>query len=311
MLLTFFRCISRGNLATEMGTASNCKFVNSFLNPLLNGFGQVLLQENRLSGVLVIVGIFTGSVIEGVTALLSGALAVMLAQICRFPEKPISSGLYVFNAVLFGIAVVHFFPVSVSAVLVVLIGSAVVMLFTHLFLKFRLPAFTFPFILLSWLTVYSVGLPETAPLTRHPIHGPVMVLFTVLRDFAQIIFQSKLLSGLLFLLAILVNSGLSVIYALGATIISAASVYLFGFPPESFQSGALGYNAILCSLVFAGPRPVNLLRAFCTCILSTQIMLPFYSHHLIALTFPFVCATWTLLGITELVRRLQRETEYI
>lgn len=276
-------------------------FAGGFLHPLLTGFGQILLQENRLSGCLVIAGIFAGSVVEGVTALLSGALALTFAKFCRFPENRINSGLYVFNAVLFGIAVVHFFPVSIPAVLLIIIGSAVATLLTHGFLQIGLPAFTFPFILLSWVAIYGINMPGPPNHLPDPAPEGVMVLSVVLKGFAQVIFQINSLSGLLFLLAILANSGRSAIYALAAVIVGSGIAWLAGLSPDSLQSGTFGYNPLLCCLAFAGAGSANLLRACCACLLSTVLIMPFFYFGIVPLTFPFVGATWAVLGISRVV----------
>lgn len=172
----------------------------SFTSIILKGLGQIMLQENPVTGLLFLFGIFYGSFVMGVAALLATICGTATAFLLKYEKSDIDKGLYSFSPALVGVAVVLFLkPVFISWIFIV-IGSAFAAFLQHFFIERKIPVFTLPFVLVTWLILlfvnnYFTGLiPEpvvaTTSTTDHFTFG--------FKGFGQVIFQDSLLSGLLF-----------------------------------------------------------------------------------------------------------------
>ena len=75
---------------------------------LLKGVGQVIFQENALSGALMLLGIFLSSWRMGLAAMGGVCASTLAAWILGYDREPIRRGLYGFNGTLVGIAVICF-----------------------------------------------------------------------------------------------------------------------------------------------------------------------------------------------------------
>ena len=63
----------------------------------MRGIGQVLFQENALSGVLMLLGIAVGSPTAALLALAGNAVGTLTARLLRYSVADINRGLYGFN----------------------------------------------------------------------------------------------------------------------------------------------------------------------------------------------------------------------
>ena len=84
-----------------------------FIDSNLRGIGQVMFQDNPLSGALFLAAIVWGAVAAGMPQVaICGAIAVVVAtltaQVLRVDESMLRSGLYGFNGVLVGLALATF-----------------------------------------------------------------------------------------------------------------------------------------------------------------------------------------------------------
>lgn len=255
------------------------------------GLGQIMLQENALTGLVFLAGIFYGSIEMGAAALLASFVGTVTAYTFRFDEKEIEQGLYGFSAALVGVAIMLLLqPVFVSW-LIVIAGSAVAAIVQHFFIKRNIPVFTFPFVLVTWAIVLTVGyfsgdlFAKTTPL----IASETDKYLFAFKGYGQVIFQAGLFSGILFFAGVFINSPVSAIYGLIGAAISGSLAYGFTSVNE-IANGLLSYNAVLCAIVFAGRKFENLSWALTSVILSLLFSLLMLKFQLLALTFPFVLA---------------------
>src|SRR6266542_1817908 len=70
------------------------------IDTLLRGVGQVMLQNNPMTGLLFLVGIFLNSYESGLTALLGLAIVTLVAYLLGADRTLIRDGLFGFNGVL-------------------------------------------------------------------------------------------------------------------------------------------------------------------------------------------------------------------
>lgn len=115
---------------------------------LARGIGQVMFQNNALSGLLMLIGIACNSWLLAVLAVVGNLISTLTAWLLGYDRQEIEDGLYGFNGTLVGIAVGVFMPVTVSSVLLLLFGSVLSTWIAHGFnCRNKIPGFTAPFIL--------------------------------------------------------------------------------------------------------------------------------------------------------------------
>jgi urea transporter len=127
------------------------------------------------------------------------------------------------------------------------------------------------------------------------------------KSFGQVIFQSSLLSGVLFFLAVFISSPIAALYGLAAAIISAILSFYLSIPITEINLGLYGFNAVLCAIVFAGPQVKDGLWVLISLLLSLAVSLVMLKIGVTKLTFPFVAATWITLFLKN---RIQQQTHY-
>lgn len=117
------------------------------------GVGQVMFQENALSGGLMLAGIAYNSWLMALAALLGTAASSFAAILFGFDKQAIQRGLYGFNGTLVGIAVV-FLRLSVWSIALLIVGAVLSTLIVRLFsLQRHFSGCTAPFVLAIWITL--------------------------------------------------------------------------------------------------------------------------------------------------------------
>ena len=279
----------------------------SVISVILNGLGQIMLQENNITGLLFLVGIFYGSTAMGFAALLATVCGTATAHLLKYDKTEINKGIYGFSAALVGVAVMMFLKPTVWAWAIVVIGSMLAAMLQHFFIKHNIPAFTFPFVLVTWLILFIcnnfcgdlLSTPTTAVV--HPIDA----LSDGFKSFGQVIFQNKLVSGVLFFVAVFISSPIAALYGLAGAIVSDIIAFGFSAPIDDINLGFYGFNAVLCAIVFAGNQVKDGIWVSISIVLSLGISLLMMKFNLPQLTFPFVSATWITLFLKN---RLQKQT---
>lgn len=121
------------------------------LDALLRGVGQVLFQDSAITGLIFLAAIAARSRVEGGYAALAVLIGLVGGYVCGFPADAINLGLFGYNGVL--CAILFAGPRMrdlVSAVAAMILSILVVRLF-HIV---DLPAFTFPFVVSSWIILW-------------------------------------------------------------------------------------------------------------------------------------------------------------
>ena len=124
--------------------------IDQFYTAVARGIGQVLFQDNALSGILCLAGLLSYSRLAAVWAVIGSASGVFFASLLSFPETLINNGSYSFNAVLAGIALASCFP---RKFILPIIGISITILLTRVFQLVDLTSLTAPFVLASWLVI--------------------------------------------------------------------------------------------------------------------------------------------------------------
>lgn len=277
-------------------------------NQVLNGISQIMLQQNRLCGILFLAGLFIGHWIYGLAALLAVLCGTLTAQILKYDAKEIDSGLYGFSPALTGVVLVFLFKPVFAIWLLIIIGSVVAAILQHFFIKRNFPAYTFPFILISWVLIFLIrnlgSIPGSDIETNEILSLSADSLLIGTKSYGQVIFQSNTLAGILFFIGVLISNRAAGVYALISAFLISFLSLLTGQNPESINMGLYGFNPVLTAIVFAGIRPKDGLWVLISILITFGINLILVEADLLkafggVLTFPFVAGVWLTLLIQK------------
>jgi len=281
------------------------------IRALLNGCSQIFLQRHPLCGLLCLLAIALAAPALLSGALLGGCAGLLTAHWRGYPREDLEAGLYGYNGVLLGLLLGHHFAWSVWLALAIVGSGALSSLLLHVLLgrsrqQHWLPAYTLPFVGLSWLLLGLAGLLGLAPAAGAappPLSLDGLGLLAALaRGLGQIIFLELPLAGVCLLLGLFLADP----RAAGWTLLgSAAGLGLAlgqGWPEQTALAGLYGYNAALAALALSQNRrqPWAPLIGM---VLALLLQPGFAALGLAALTAPFILACWLVQASLRLLRR--------
>jgi urea transporter len=300
-----------------------------FLDMLLRGCGQVMFQNNPLTGLLFLIGIFINSALLGVAGLIGLIVSTITALLLGADRSLVRAGLFGYNGILVGIGLAFFIRwnafLVVYIVLAAILSAIVMMALLNLMGSRDIPALTAPFVVSAWLFLFGVFqfhfLPPSAsiqPALLNPnaivqtdlrplptgLTGAGITILNLLEAFfrgiGEVFFQDNLATGVIFLIAILVNSRISALFAALGSLVGLLTAFLFGGNGFWIYHGLYGFNAVLCGIALGGLFYVltweSTLYAVLCMIVSTVVMAAISvllsPLGMPALTAPFVLTAW-------------------
>lgn len=266
---------------------------------VLRGVGQVFFQNNALTGLIFLAGIFYNSSVLGLGAILGNIISTYSARLFGYNKEDIENGLYGFNGTLTGIAILFFFELNIITIIAIIIGSIISTLLMYL-IKRKIPAYTSPFVISTWIVICILLFlfPNYFITSGSEVVYHINIFESVTKGFGEVMFQDNIITGLFFIFGILLNSPKYFYYALYGSIFSIIIAYIFSFPLTAINLGLFSYNAILTSMAFANEKRSLFFSTF-GIILSILIILIFNKFGAIALTAPFVVSTWIILFVSK------------
>lgn len=297
-----------------------------FVDINLRGIGQVMLQNNPLTGALFLAGIAWGSYAAGVPRVATGGVvavvvATLTAQWLHVEKTSLAAGLYGYNGVLVGLALPTFLAPGPLLWVYVVLGAAVsvvVMLGTANVVKpWGVSALTFPFVLTTWLLLLATygfsGLAGAAlpsggvvvafePTAASPLKVADFIQ-GVLRSISQVFLKESSVAALLLLAGLAMNSLAAAAFALGGAILAVITAHLFGTESELITGGLLGFSPVLTAITLGtvAYRPSLRVAAYTalavvfTVIAQAALNVALTPFAIPALTAPFVLVSWLFL----------------
>ncbi|WP_339485630.1 urea transporter [Pseudomonas sp. EL_65y_Pfl2_R95] len=278
---------------------------------LLSGFSQIFLQNDPGCGLLTLLGIAVGAPELLGGALLGGLSSMLSAQRRGYASADIEQGLYGYNGILLGMLISVQFQWSVSLPLLIIASAGMSSLMLAPWMaRMRnrqwLPAFTFPFVLLSWLLL---GL--AAPLQLHlqpnvTGHTQPLDLLNSLaamaRGVGQVLFIERPLSGLCLLLGLFVADTRAAIWGLVGSACGLGFALYQGWEQHSALAGLYGYNAVLAAIAVSQANRQRWLPLLAI-MLALALQPGFSALGLPALTMPFILACWLINSSQRLIKQ--------
>ena len=122
--------------------------------------------------------------------------------------------------------------------------------------KRNLYPYTFPFVLSTWICIIIIKFFNLIPLkSQELIEAIKLNLFSSLSmGFGQVMFQENIITGIIFLVAILVNSRINAIYAFIGSLVGMFIALISSFQLNLVNIGIFGFNGVLCGIAFADKK---------------------------------------------------------
>lgn len=288
-----------------------------FLDCVLRGIGQVMLQDNSYAGLLFLTGICLNSLLFGAALLLGAAVSTATAMLMGIDRALVRAGLFGFNGGLVGIALIFFLQPNLltwGCVVFAAACSTIVMAAMLSILDvWKIPVLTAPFVVTSlcfFLVTARFGrLQTTNLLPAAGLPGTVAVEGVVtastlseglFSSIAQVFFQGNILSGILFAAGLFIGSRIACAAALAGSLTGMLVAWGMGAAEPAIRAGAFGFNSVLVAIalssVFFVPGRVAfayaLLAAAATPIVFAAVSAALEPFGVPALTLPFVLVTW-------------------
>ena len=177
------------------------KNIQTIVETVLKGIGQIMLQDSAWTGLLFLIAISYDSVLMGIAALVSTIVGTATAKILKFEDKNIKAGLYGFNATLIGVGLIFIFESSVLIWICIIIGSIISTLLMEFSIRKKIPFFTFPFIVVTVVAILTID--HFSLLGHNKIEDVEEMIeledFTVAAHaYSEVIFKGTIAAGALF-----------------------------------------------------------------------------------------------------------------
>lgn len=302
----------------------------AFLDAVLRGIGQVLLQNNSYAGLLFLIGIFCNSALFGTAVLVGAAVSTATARLLGADRALVRAGLFGFNGALVAIALLYFLePNALTWVCVVFAAacSAIVMAaMLNLFAIWKLPVLTAPFVVTTlcfFLAIARFGrlhsthlLPTAGLPTSVKVEG-VVTLSTVVEGLfngvSQIFFQQSAVTGAIFLVGLLIASRIACVAALLGSLSGLLVAWGLGAAEPAIRSGAFGFNSALTAIALgatffvldAASIAYATVGAIATAVVFAAVSAALEPLGMPALTAPFVLVVWLFVLASPLFPRIR------
>ena len=294
--------------------------IASFIDTNLRGASQVFLQDNALTGLIILVAIFWGAhaarnLEVGFGAVAGLVISTFMAVLLRADQVSLRQGLFGFNGVLVGVAVPIFLAHSPAMWVCVVLGAAVSTVMTlainNVAKTWGVSGSTAPFVFTTWLLLLAAyAFARVPPVLLNAAALPVAAsspgtwpsdIFGILaRSISQVYLIGNAVTGVLFLIAIAISSLRSAVFAALGAVVSLIVAVGFGANGVAIDTGLYGFSAVLTAIAVGAVlnQPSTrvmfyaLLAAIFTVIVQAALNTAMSPLGIPALTFPYVLTMW-------------------
>ena len=293
----------------------------------LVGIGQIFLQDNGWSGLLITIGMFFSHWTLGVTCFLGALIGTLTANALKAKEGDIEFGLYGFNASLAYMCVMFTFATNdahatlngANPILWVLgaVAAVIATVIMHVFVTKGWTAFTFPFVVTCWVLCWAfakynvLGLEQTTP-ALPDYTGTVNAITTPFYGWAEVNFGANFLTGVFIFLGLAISSPSVAMWGTAAATLGGLFAhYVLGIDANVLANGIYSFSPILVACAFVTKSGVS--RADFVYIV-VGILLAVLIHYgvsqfMATYTIGFIVATWIMEAVQKAVNKSNPNTE--
>ena len=293
----------------------------------LVGIGQIFLQDNGWSGLLITIGMFFSHWTLGVTCFLGALIGTLTAKALKAKDADIEFGLYGFNASLAYMCVMFTFATNdahatlngANPILWVLgaVAAVIATVIMHVFVTKGWTAFTFPFVVTCWVLCWAfakynvLGLEQTTP-ALPDYTGTVDAITTPFYGWAEVNFGANFLTGVFIFLGLAISSPSVAMWGTAAATLGGLFAhYVLGVDANTLANGIYSFSPILVACAFVTKSGVS--RADFVYIV-VGILLAVLIHYgvsqfMATYTIGFIVATWIMEAVQKAVNKSNPNTE--
>ena len=293
----------------------------------LVGIGQIFLQDNGWSGLLITIGMFFSHWTLGVTCFLGALIGTLTAKALKAKDADIEFGLYGFNASLAYMCVMFTFATNdahatlngANPILWVLgaVAAVIATVIMHVFVTKGWTAFTFPFVVTCWVLCWAfakynvLGLEQTTP-ALPDYTGTVNAITTPFYGWAEVNFGANFLTGVFIFLGLAISSPSVAMWGTAAATLGGLFAhYVLGIDANVLANGLYSFSPILVACAFVTKSGVS--RADFVYIV-VGILLAVLIHYgvsqfMATYTIGFIVATWIMEAVQKAVNKSNPNTE--
>ena len=293
----------------------------------LVGIGQIFLQDNGWSGLLITIGMFFSHWTLGVTCFLGSLIGTLTAKALKAKDADIEFGLYGFNASLAYMCVMFTFATNdahatlngANPLLWVLgaVAAVIATVIMHVFVTKGWTAFTFPFVVTCWVLCWAfakynvLGLEQTTP-ALPDYTGTIDAIKTPFYGWAEVNFGANFLTGVFIFLGLAISSPSVAMWGTAAATLGGLFAhYVLGIDANVLANGLYSFSPILVACAFVTKSGVS--RADFVYIV-VGILLAVLIHYgvsqfMATYTIGFIVATWIMEAVQKAVNKSNPNTE--
>ncbi|MFP3594754.1 urea transporter, partial [Chryseobacterium sp. SIMBA_038] len=112
--------------------------------------------------------------------------------------------------------------------------GALAAIIQHFFIQKKIPVFTFPFIIITWVCVFALHqltqIPPSAAVAASIEPVDYDDFLTCTNAFGEVIFQGGVLSGVIFFIAVFISSPVAALYGFLGAILGSYVSHMHGEP---------------------------------------------------------------------------------
>ena len=294
----------------------------------LVGIGQIFLQDNGWSGLLITIGMFFSHWTLGVTCFLGALIGTLTAKALKAKDADIEFGLYGFNASLAYMCVMFTFATNdahatlngANPILWVLgaVAAVIATVIMHVFVTKGWTAFTFPFVVTCWVLCWAfakynvLGLEQTTP-ALPDYTGTVDAITTPFYGWAEVNFGANFITGVFIFLGLAISSPSVAMWGTAAATLGGLFAhYVLGVDANTLANGIYSFSPILVACAFvtkSGVSRADFIYIVVGVLLAVLIHYGVNSIGLATYTIGFIVATWIMEAVQKAVNKSNPNTE--
>ncbi len=306
--------------------------VVEFLDVMISGVAQMVINFHPVCGVLLLVAAFVASPVQGISCVWSVLIATVLVYVMGIPMGQAREGLYTLNPALIGMAIpMVTYQLDMGALPQILffsaIGSALCVLITaamrRLLSDYQVTPLAAPYSLaLALIAGCTYYITKLSP---DPMFAPGCVSLlendgatwsipqfveAVLNGIAQMIWLEDVplapVAGVIVLIAICCASRIDTLMAIIIGTLATALAVVIGIGQGGIMLGLYGYNAILLSFVIFGRAYKMCARSFIVTVIMALLTVPFtlgLKPLFAVIGAPVAGMTFSIMGIMIMLAR--------
>ena len=293
----------------------------------LVGIGQIFLQDNGWSGLLITIGMFFSHWTLGVTCFLGALIGTLTAKALKAKDADIEFGLYGFNASLAYMCVMFTFATNdahatlngANPILWVLgaVAAVIATVIMHVFVTKGWTAFTFPFVVTCWVLCWAfakynvLGLEQTTP-ALPDYTGTIDAITTPFYGWAEVNFGANFLTGVFIFLGLAISSPSVAMWGTAAATLGGLFAhYVLGVDANTLANGIYSFSPILVACAFVTKSGVSRADFIYIVVGVLLAVLIHYGVNKIMATYTigFIVATWIMEAVQKAVNKSNPNTE--